>query len=367
MWQLKNMIKIISVVGARPNFMKIAPLKRAFDSREQIEAIIVHTGQHYDAQLSDLFFKELNLPMPKYNLGIGSGRPAWQMGMMMLKLDEVVEKETPDMIIVYGDTNSTAAGAIVAAKNDLPLIHIEAGLREFDRRIPEEVNKLLTDAVADYYFSPTQTGVDNLKKVGITHNVYNTGDVGIDLIYQNLEKIKQNTAILEKHHLSQKGYYFMTCHRANNTDKVENLRAILSLFKQLDLPVIFPMHPRTKAAIERHGLQKMLDAPNLILSPPIGFWDTQTLVRFAKAVITDSGGIIKESYFHRTPGVIIDGQTEWIETVEEGWNTIAGPNTKKVLYFLANLPVPSHHSNCLGDGTAAQQIVNIIKNHQYVK
>lgn len=357
------MNKILTIIGARPHFIKAVSVSQAIEEEATLEEVLVHTGQHYDEKLSDLFFQELNLPMPKYNLGIGSGRPAWQMGMMLLKLDEVVEKETPDMIIVYGDTNSTAAGAIVAAKNDLPLVHIEAGLREFNKRIPEEVNKLLTDAVADYYFSPTQTGVDNLKKVGVTHNVYNTGDVGIDLIYQNLEKIKQNTAILEKHQLSKKEYYFMTCHRANNTDKVENLRAILSLFKQVDLPIIFPMHPRTKAAIERHGLQEMLDAPNLILIPPIGFWDTQTLVRFAKAVITDSGGIIKESYFHRTPGVIIDGQTEWIETVKEGWNTVVGPDAEKILHFLANVPVPTHHSNCLGDGTAAQQIVNIIKNH----
>ena len=357
------MHKILTIIGARPHFIKAVSVSQSIVQEPNLEEIIVHTGQHYDHELSDLFFNELSLPKPKYNLGIGSGRPVWQMATMMLKLDKVIEKEAPDMVIVYGDTNSTAAGAIVASKNNLPLVHIEAGLREFDKRIPEEINKLLTDAVADFYFSPTMTGAKNLHNMGISSNVHMVGDVGIDLIYQNLAKIESNTTVLEKYNLSPKAYYFMTCHRASNTDNKDNLKEILSIFEHIEIPIVFPMHPRTKAAITRHSLETSLLHKNLILLPPIGFWDTQTLVRNAKTVITDSGGIIKEAYFHRVPGVIIDTQTEWIETIEEGWNSIAGPNCKEILRFLNNLPTPSRHSNCLGNGTAAKQIVYILKNY----
>ena len=279
--------KILSVVGARPNFVKAAPVSKALSRAGCFEEIIVHTGQHYDANLSGDIISELELPAPKYNLGIGSGRQGWQLGEMISKIDAVIEKEKPDAVIVFGDTNSTSAGAIVAAKNNIPVAHVEAGLREYDKHIPEEVNKLLTTAVADLYFCPTPTGVSNLAQIGITKNVHLVGDVGIDLIYDNLEKIKNNTAILKKYGLSPEEYYFITCHRANNTNNKNNLSEILSAISKLNSPAIFPIHPRTEAAIKKYALPHPSQFPHVHVIPPIGFFDAQTLIKYAKAVITD--------------------------------------------------------------------------------
>ena len=355
------MYKILSIVGTRPHFTKAASVCRAIAETPTLEEVIAHTGQHYDSNLSEDFFAELGLPKPKYNLNVGSGKPAWQLAMIVLKLDEVIEKENPDAIIVYGDTNSTAAGAIAAAKNDVVLIHIEAGLREFDKTIPEEVNKLITDSITDIFFSPTQTGVQNLKKEGVTENVYNVGDVAIDNIAFNAERINSNTAILEKYKLEKDAYYFMTCHRACNTDSFKNLHNIISAVAELDLKVIFSAHPRTQKAIVDFELSHLIENSNIEMIDPIGFWDTQTLVKNAKMVLTDSGGIIKEAYYHKTPGVILDKQTEWIETVNEGWNVIAGPDKDKIITLVNNHPPQTHHSNCVGDGQAAKQIIKITK------
>ena len=361
------MYKILSIVGTRPHFTKAASVCRAIAETPELEEVMAHTGQHYDANLSDDFFKELDLPKPKYQLRVGSGKPAWQLATIILKLDEVIETERPDAIIVYGDTNSTAAGAIAAAKNNIVLIHIEAGLREFNKAIPEEINKLLTDAVTDLFFSPTQTGVDNLKKVGVKKNVYNVGDVAIDNIAFNMSRIESNKDILKKYQLAKEEYYFMTCHRACNTDSYENLHNIISAVAELEERVIFAAHPRTQKAIAEFELTHLIDNSKIEMIDPIGFWDTQTLVRNAKMVLTDSGGIIKEAYFHKTLGVILDQQTEWIETVEEGWNVIAGPDKEKILSLVHNHPTPTHHSNCVGNGQAAKRIVKITKEYLDVR
>jgi UDP-N-acetylglucosamine 2-epimerase (non-hydrolysing) len=355
--------KALSIVGARPNFIKLEPVHTAIKAVGGIEHIIVHTGQHYDANLSDDLFKELEIPTPNYNLGIGSGRQAQQLGQMIAALDEVMEKESPDLVLVYGDTNSTAAGAIAAAKNGIKVAHIEAGLREYDKLIPEEVNKLLTTSVADLYFCPTETGVANLQKVGITQNVHLVGDVGIDLIFNNLERISSNWGIFEKLHIAPGQYYFLTCHRANNTDNPVALKQIIEAMAQLELPVVFPIHPRTVKAIDNHQLPNPASFQHVHLVPPLGFFDTQTLIRFAKMVITDSGGVVKEAYFHQTLGIIIDKQIEWIETVEEGWNRIAGPDCERILSFTQVWKKPEHHSNCLGDGSAALKIAKTIKTY----
>ncbi len=357
------MHKVLSVVGARPNFIKLAPVHAAIKAVGGFEHIIVHTGQHYDANLSDDLFKELEIPTPNYNLGIGSGRQAQQLGQMIAALDEVMEKESPDLVLVYGDTNSTAAGAIAAAKNGIKVAHIEAGLREYDKLIPEEVNKLLTTSVADLYFCPTKTGVANLQKIGITQNVHLVGDVGIDLISNNLEHIIANKGIFEKLHIIPGQYYFFTCHRANNTENPLALKQILAAIEQLDLPIVFPIHPRTAKAIAYHNLPNPASFQNVQLLPPLNFFDTQSLIRSARMVITDSGGVVKEAYFHKTPGIIIDRQIEWVETVEEGWNRIAGPDCKRILSFTQNWTQPVGHSNCLGDGAAAHQIAHAIKNY----
>lgn len=357
------MYKILTVVGARPHFVKAKMVSEAIARSVQLTEVLLHTGQHYDHALSGAFFEELELPTPQYNLEIGSGRQAWQLGQMILGIDQVIEQEKPDMVIVYGDTNSTAAGAIAAAKNDIPLAHIEAGLREFNKGIPEEVNKLLTDAIADLYFCPTPTGVRNLEMAGITRGVYLVGDVGIDLVSHYLPHIEANLEVLKRFGLQAGQYHLMTCHRASNTNQPEPLRAILEAIAALDYPVLFPIHPRTRQAIASFQLEHLLQKPHIAATGPLGFLDTQSLLRHARMAITDSGGIIKEAYFHRVPAIIIDRQTEWLETVAEGWHQVTGPHTQKILQAIATFIAPATHSNFLGDGHAAEKIARIIESY----
>jgi UDP-GlcNAc3NAcA epimerase len=354
--------KILTVVGARPQFIKAAPLSKAIAESEHLTEVLVHTGQHYDYAMSELFFEELGLPTPAYNLEIGSARQAVQMGQILIKLDAVLDIEKPDMVVVFGDTNSTAAAAITAAKNNIPLAHVEAGLREWNKMIPEEVNKLLTDSVTDLYFAPTQTGVDNLAKCGIEKNVFLTGDIGIDLIVSGLDKIKANKSLLQKLQITEGTYFFMTCHRASNTNDLENLKQILSIFDDITEPIIFPIHPRTRATIEQNGLGYFLEKKHIHVIEPIGFWDTQTLIRHAKMILTDSGGVIKEAYFHQVPCLIMDKQIEWIESVNEGWSHVVGANKNLILEKIKHFGGPSVFSQFLGNGTAAKQIVNHIVN-----
>ncbi len=355
--------KIITVVGARPQFIKAAPLSIALAKTENLNEILVHTGQHYDYALSQIFFDELGLPAPHHNLEVGSHRHAVQMGQILIKLDAIVEVEKPDLIVVFGDTNSTAAAAIVAAKNNIPLAHVEAGLREWNKTIPEEVNKLLTDAVTDLYFCPTETGVKNLAVQGITHNVFNTGDIGIDLIINHLDKIEARKSILNELDIEVGNYFFMTCHRAANTDDPEKLRQILSIFQHLDTPSVLPLHPRTRAAIERNGLSFLLENKHLRVIEPIGFWDTQALIRHAKMVLTDSGGVIKEAYFHRVPCLILETKIEWVEAVAEGWSVLVGSQTSEILKHIHHFDTPSVFSSFLGNGTAAAQIVSVMSDY----
>lgn len=354
---MTNQYHIITVVGARPQFVKAAALSRAFSKNDRIKETIVHSGQHYDHNLSGGFFAELEIPSPKYNLDIGSMSHNKMIGHFLIAFDDIIDDEQPDMILVYGDTNTTSAAAIAAAKRNIPLVHVEAGLREWDKTIPEEVNKLLTDSVTDLYFSPTQTGVDNLIKVGISKNVYCTGDISLDLLYSNTKYIAEDT-LRAKYNIEGE-YAFMTCHRDANTSEKANLAAILSAVSQYDGQVVFPMHPRTKAAITKYGLTDMIGA-NMIILEPLGFWETQSLLRHASIAVTDSGGIIKEAYFHKVPAIIIDKQTEWIETIDEGWNIVAGPNEEKIVYLLHNHKKGSIHTNALGDGNCGERITATI-------
>lgn len=343
--------KILTIVGARPQFIKCAALSK--EIRKYFNEVIVHTGQHYDKNLSEDFFEELNIPAPDYNLNAISENGVLQIADIMVKLNSVVINEKPDCIIVFGDTNSTAAASIVAAKNQIKLAHVEAGMREFDKSIPEETNKLITDILADYYFCATPTAVKWLSEMGINNHVYHTGDIMIDLIEYFRTEIESNKAILNRFQLKEKQYVFATCHRAANTENRHNLEEILKAFSQINVPIILPLHPRTKKAIEHFGLADYLLSKNIIVCEPLGYVDTQSLIMHAQMVITDSGGVTKECYYHKVPGILTDKQTEWVETVNEGWNIQAGPMAQNIINAYINHKAPKSQQSTLGKGDAA--------------
>ncbi len=344
--------------------MKLAPVYKSLSMHPDIDQIIVHTGQHYDQMMSSHFITELEIPQPNFNLQVGSQKPLIQFAQILVGLDEIFETEKPNLVIVYGDTNSTASGAIAAAKSNISLAHVESGLREYDKSIPEEINKLLTDAIADLYFAPTQTGYDELIRCGKNEGVYNVGDVGLDLINNNAQKIIKAERILEQYGIDPNHYVFMTCHRQANTDDVHKLKQIIEAANQFEERIFFPAHPRTSKAIKAFSLEGLLDKSKWIITGPIGFFETQALIKNAKCCLTDSGGVIKESYFHKTPAIICDKQTEWIETVKEGWCTVTGPDKKKILQVYKNLDSKNYiHNNSLGEGDASKKIAEIIVNY----
>lgn len=354
------MYKALHIIGNRPHFIKLAPVHNAIQKTGRIDQVIAHTGQHYDEMLSEHFIKELNIPAPNYNLGVGSKRPLVQMAEILQGLDAIIQEEIPDIILVYGDTNSTAAGAIAAAKSNIPLGHVESGLREYSKEIPEEINKLLTDSITDLYFCPTKTGENNLKAAGVTHGLHMVGDVGLDLIQLNKSKIDSAEEVLDKLEIKAREYIFMTCHRASNTNNVDNLKVILEAANKFDKSIVFPIHPRTKCVVQENNLRNLMIDEKWKVIRPLGFFETQALIRNAAFCYSDSGGIIKESYFHKTPCIITDKQTEWIETVEEGWCHVCGPNAIDILETVNNLVRPQTHYNSLGDGSASTQIAEII-------
>ncbi len=348
------MKKIVTIVGARPQFIKCAALSK--EIRKFFEEVIIHTGQHYDYELSAQFFDELKIPKPDHFLDCGSHNSVKQIAEMMAKLDDVIKKEDPDCIIVFGDTNSTAAGAIVAAKSNIKLAHVEAGMREFDKSIPEETNKLITDILADFFFCPTPTSVKWLKEMGIVKNVYHVGDVMIDIIEQYRSRVQRDTGILKKFNLKKGGYVFMTCHRAANTENKRNLSEILKAAGKIDIPVVFTMHPRTKKAISNFNLESLLEKGQIIVCDPLGYIDTQVLIKNARFVLTDSGGVTKETYYYKTRGILTDKQTEWVETLKNGWNVQAGPDAKKILKVFNENTIPKKHEQFLGKGNASEKI-----------
>jgi UDP-GlcNAc3NAcA epimerase len=321
-------MKILTVVGARPQFIKLAPLSKIL--RENgINEIIVHTGQHYDENMNDLFFKELEIPDPDYNLGIGSGNHGEQTGRMLIEIEKIILKEKPNLVIVYGDTNSTLAGALAASKLHIKLAHVEAGLRSFNKRMPEEINRVLTDHVSDILFCPTQTAVENLKNEGITNGVYLVGDVMFDALlhFSKISDMKSN--ILERLNINQKEYYLATIHRAENTDDHERLKNILTAISKMDEIVVFPIHPRTRKMVNYYGLNGLLKNNNVKVIDPVGYLDMLKLEKNAKAILTDSGGVQKEAFWLKVPCITLRDETEWIETVNLGWNRLVGSDVEK--------------------------------------
>ena len=349
-------MKIVSVVGARPQFIKAAPLSK--ELRKQFKEVLVHTGQHYDNEMSPIFFKELSIPKPDYNLGIGSGLHGEQTGKMLIEIEKVLLKEKPDLVLVYGDTNSTIAGSLAAAKLYIKVGHVEAGLRSYNKEMPEEINRVVTDHLSDLLFCPTKTAVGNLKKEGIEEGVYLTGDVMYGALIANREVAQVKSKILETMNLKPRTYMFATVHRAENTDKEQNLSSITEALSESSETIVFPVHPRTK---------KMLDKFNLVMSEnvkvidPVGYLDSLSLMSNAKKILTDSGGVQKEAFFLKIPCLTLRDKTEWVETVQDGWNILVGANKEQILKAIKNFNPKGKTHNFFGEGKASEKIVNIIE------
>jgi UDP-GlcNAc3NAcA epimerase len=314
---------VVTVVGARPQFVKASAVSHELAKHKHYRELVVHTGQHYDPALSDIFFAELNLPRPAHHLNVGSGSHGQQTGEMLKRIETILLAEKPDTVLVYGDTNSTLAGALAAAKLHIPVAHVEAGLRSFNRRMPEELNRILTDHVSSLLFCPTTLAVSQLKAEGITRRVHHVGDVMYDVALTIASRADTQSRFCDAS-LPPQGFVLATIHRAENTDDADRLVAIMNALARLadDIPVVFPAHPRTRAAMTRTNLAV---PPGVRILDPLGFTDMTWLERNAALIITDSGGVQKEAYFHRTPCVTVRTETEWPETIDSGWNRLANP------------------------------------------
>jgi UDP-GlcNAc3NAcA epimerase len=342
-------MKIVSIIGARPQFIKCALLSR--ELRKFHRDILVHTGQHYDYNMNRIFFDELGIPEPDYNLGIGSGSHGYQTGEMLKKIEEVLVNEKPDLVIVYGDTNTTLAGALAAVKLHTKTAHVESGLRSFDKSMPEEINRILTDHCSDYLFCPTQTAVDNLKKENLISGVYLTGDVMVDVLSNNRE-IAERSDILDVLKLKSKHYIVLTLHRANNTDLRENLDVLIDVLIRLSETgetIVFPMHPRTRKLLVKYDLFRDLEAKVYIVDP-LGYLEFLKLLNHSRKVLTDSGGIQKEAYILKVPCITLRENTEWVETVHDGWNVLVGMNADAIIEAVSDFDPKTKQNDVFGTG-----------------
>ena len=360
------MIKIINVVGARPNFMKIAPIQRVMSTYENIETVLVHTGQHYDKRMSKLFFDDLQMPQPDIYLNVGSASHAEQTARVMVEFEKVIEREKPDLVVVVGDVNSTAACSLVAVKMGVKVAHVEAGLRSFDRDMPEEINRLVTDVISDYLFVTEKSGLDNLKREGIPdEKVHFVGHVMIDSLIHFAEKAK-HSAIMEELKVLPQDYALVTLHRPSNVDGKESFTRLLDAFSEIEknLKIIFPIHPRSLKMIEQFGLQEKVDnMKNLHLLKPLGYLDFMKLMHNAKLLLTDSGGIQEETTYLGIPCLTMRENTERPVTVEIGTNVIVGSDTEliiKEVRKIINGEAKKGEIPELWDGKAAERIVAIL-------
>jgi UDP-GlcNAc3NAcA epimerase len=362
-------IHVATIVGARPQFIKAAVFSRAiatYNANSPVATLverIIHTGQHYDRNMSKAFFDELEIPEPDYNLGVGSGTHAEQTGLMLRRIEEVLANEKPDLALVYGDTNSTLAGALAAAKLFIPVAHVEAGLRSFNRRMAEEINRVLTDRVAELLFCPTPAAVENLSAEGITEGVHEVGDVMYDSALFYREKARSiESDLLASFGVQHKSYYLATVHRAENTDDGDHLRAIFKALTEIstrDRPTVLPLHPRTKKHIAELGLRL---SEHIRIVEPVSYLQMVALEVNAKVILTDSGGVQKEAYIFTVPCVTLRDETEWVETIEGGWNILAGADSRRIIEAAgrADSPPRADWKSFYGDGRAAENICEII-------
>lgn len=352
------------MVGARPQFVKAGAVSEVLRRSGGVEEVLVHTGQHYDENMSGTFFSQMGIPHPDHRLGIGSGGHGWQTGKMMTRLEEVFTSESPDWVLVYGDTNSTLAGAVAAAKMGIPVAHVEAGLRSFNRAMPEEINRVLTDHVADMLLAPTRTAVENLSREGIDGGrVHLVGDVMYDAVLRYRDEAHRASTVLSELALERGRYALATVHRAENTDDPERLATIFDALSTVgeQVRVVVPLHPRTRNALGRWGLDERYRG-RLELVDPVGYFDMLRLVEEARVVVTDSGGVQKEAYFLGTSCVTVRSETEWIELVEIGQNVVVPPISAE---RLASAILESEWSGDsgerpFGDGTAAEAILHLL-------
>jgi UDP-GlcNAc3NAcA epimerase len=356
-------LKVLTVVGARPQFIKAAAVSREILKHSgRIEEVMIHTGQHYDPNMSQVFFDELEIPAPRYNLEVSGGNHGVMTGRMLEGIEKIIVDEKPDWLLIYGDTNSTLAGALAASKLHVPVAHVEAGLRSFNMRMPEEINRILADRVSSLLLCPTHVAVENLAREGLTQGVHNVGDVMYDVALYYRERARKNSRILEQLGLAEKGFALATCHRAENTDDPVKLGAIVSALAEIavDMPVVLPLHPRTRKLLQQYGLEHQLAALSVV--DPLPFLDMVALEQAAKVILTDSGGVQKEAFFYEVPCITMRDETEWVETVSLGWNHLTGASFENILQaYSAISELPTEHgNNPYGDGAAAGRILSYL-------
>lgn len=348
-------MKIISVVGARPQFIKAAMLSRTLTETSKITHLHLHTGQHYSKEMAELFFEELNY-RPDFDLTVGSGTHSYQTGKAMMGIEEILIKEEPYLVIAYGDTNATLAGALAAVKLHIPVAHVEAGLRSFNRRMPEEINRIVADAVSDFLFCPTPTAVSNLKNEGREKGVFNTGDILLDTLQYFIPIARERSDILNRVNLKDEKFWLLTMHRPHNVDEVDKLKKVLAALGETDYPrIIFPCHPRTQKTIQNIP-EKMTDHIDIIL--PVSYLDMLVLEEHAELILTDSGGVQREAYFLARPCLTLREETEWPETLSDGWNKLVGTDPIIIKKRIESIKIPESSPDLkrFGSGKALERI-----------
>jgi UDP-GlcNAc3NAcA epimerase len=373
------MKRLLSIVGVRPQFVKAAMVcaateryNRTRSGHRRVQHLLLNTDQHYDMGMAEVFFQQLPLPRPDYSLSVGSGSHGAQTAAMLQKIEAVLQADPPDCVIVYGDTNSTLAGALAASKLHIPVAHVESGLRSFNRRMPEEINRIAADHCADILLCPTQAAVKQLRREGLSRNVFFTGDVMLDAVREFSGIAAQRSTILHDLGIQSKGYVLATIHRAENTDSLERMEELVEILCGIGRPTILAMHPRLRSKLDRespyrHFGEKLKRAAHLQITPPLSYLNMLQLEANARIIVTDSGGVQKEAYFVATPCLTVRNETEWTETLKNGWNLVAGTSPEKILPLVASLwshngasPAGKPVLTAFGNGRAADRILEIL-------